>query len=262
MPRLSFLIGGVQKGGTTALASYLARHPRLRLPLQKEAHVFDAPDYDGAVGADAVDERFVSCFEFEDHSLSTDSRPCFGDATPITVFDPRFIERAWRYSPELRWVLLLREPVERAVSHWAMERARDTERLPLWAAVLAEPVRRWRRRDDWSWDSPLRWASYAARSDYSPQLRALRRRFPAEQILLLRSEALAADPEGTVQAVWRFLGLPPGPAGLDYPRVFEGHYARPSRWSPGRLLLRWRLRDARRRWAAGSGLDAWTDGRD
>ena len=45
-PRVRFLIGGVQKAGTTALASYLATHPGLRLPAGKEAHVFDAPDFD------------------------------------------------------------------------------------------------------------------------------------------------------------------------------------------------------------------------
>lgn len=255
MPQLHFLLGGVQKAGTTALARYLARHPDLQLPAVKEAHVFDAPDFDDSAAAEAVDARFSAHFE------RLAPARCRGDATPITVFDPCFIERAWRYSPELRWVLLLREPVARAVSHWAMERARGTERLPLWAALLAEPFRRGRHRDDWAWESPLRWASYAARSDYAPQLRALRRRFPAEQILLLRSEALAADPEGTVQSVWRFLGLPPGPGGLDYPRVFEGDYARPAPWSPASLWLRWRLRDARRRWRQGAGLEAWTDDR-
>ena len=41
-PRVRFLIGGTQKGGTTALAHYLAQHPDVRLPKGKEAHVFDA----------------------------------------------------------------------------------------------------------------------------------------------------------------------------------------------------------------------------
>ncbi|MCE2945183.1 MAG: sulfotransferase family protein [Lysobacteraceae bacterium] len=253
MPRLAFIIGGMQKGGTTALARYLARHPDVQLPAVKEAHVFDAPDFDDGATAEAVDARFAAHFD------GRVPAPCLGDATPITVFDPRFVERAWRYSPGLRWIVILRDPVDRAVSQWAMERARGTESLPLWAALLMEPIRRRRHRGDWSWQSPLRWASYAARSDYAPQLQALRRRFPPEQVLLLRTDQLSSDPEGTVQSAWRFLGLPPGPVGLPYPRVFEGDYRPPSRGSPARAFLRWRLRDAVRRWRRSGGLEAWVE---
>ena len=48
-PLVRFLVGGVQKAGTSALAQYLGLHPRLRLPTGKEAHVFDAPDFDDVV---------------------------------------------------------------------------------------------------------------------------------------------------------------------------------------------------------------------
>lgn len=250
MVRLAFLIAGVQKAGTTALARYLERHPQVRLPRDKEAHVFDAPD----ASSDADEDRARLAATF-DGALSG---LCPGDATPITLFQPAFIERALRHAPDLRWIVLLREPVARTVSHWAMERARGTERLPFSAAMLAEPLR-WRRRSDWGWDSPRRWASYAARSDYAPQLRALAERVPRDRILLIRSDELARAPERVVQRVWAFLDLPPGPEGLAYPRVFEGHYDRPAAWSPGRWWLRWRLRDARRRWARGGGLEDWLD---
>ena len=46
-PRIAFLVGGVQKAGTSALAQYLRASPGLRLPADKEAHVFDGPDFDG-----------------------------------------------------------------------------------------------------------------------------------------------------------------------------------------------------------------------
>ena len=44
-PRIGFLIGGVQKAGTTALARYLAGHPQLALPQRMEAHVLDDPGF-------------------------------------------------------------------------------------------------------------------------------------------------------------------------------------------------------------------------
>ncbi|MCZ8114243.1 sulfotransferase [Silanimonas sp.] len=261
MPRLSFLVGGVQKAGTTAFASYLSRHPFVRLPGNKEAHVFDAPDYDESAPACAIDARFDAHFSPPADEPTVDDGPTvYGDATPITVLSPRFVERAWRYSPHLRWIILLREPVERAISHWAMERARGVESLPLWAAALAEPWRLGRSVDDWAWSSPQRWASYAARGDYARQLRALVARFPPGQILLLRSDRLAEDPEATVAAAWAFLGLPPGPMGLDYPRVFEGAYRSPGAASLGAAILRFRLRSARRAWNRATDINDWVRG--
>ena len=54
-PRVRFVVGGVQKGGTTALASFLGRCPQVVLPAGKEAHVFDAPDFDEGWDVAAVD---------------------------------------------------------------------------------------------------------------------------------------------------------------------------------------------------------------
>ena len=47
-PRVRFVIGGVQKVGTTALATFLGAHPGVALPDGKEAHLFDAPEFDDA----------------------------------------------------------------------------------------------------------------------------------------------------------------------------------------------------------------------
>ncbi|WP_081126864.1 hypothetical protein [Metallibacterium scheffleri] len=80
-PRISFMIGGAQKCGTTALAEFLRAHPRVRLPLGKEAHVFDAPDYDDAALPEAIDTRFAAHFAepWQDSLV-------YGDATPISLF--------------------------------------------------------------------------------------------------------------------------------------------------------------------------------
>ena len=58
-PRIAFVVGGVQKAGTSALAQYLRASPGLRLPTDKEAHVFDAPDFDEAWSAAEVDARHI-----------------------------------------------------------------------------------------------------------------------------------------------------------------------------------------------------------
>lgn len=257
-PRIRFLIGGVQKGGTSALAAYLSRHPSIALPDRrasdgppppgwhpawlKEAHVFDAPDYSAGWDVEVVDRRFARCFT----AFGADGR-LHGDATPATVFLPGVVDRVARYNPAMRWVLVLRDPVERAISHYYMERSRGAERLPLLAALLVE---RWRlragpRRAEVAW----RQYSYQARSRYRAQLQALFARFPRAQVLVLANDDLAQQPAATVARVLRFLGLPDLPAGGQaWPRVFDGGYVPPSAWSPGRLWLDGVLAAERRAW--------------
>lgn len=235
-PGIRFMLGGVQKGGTTALASYLAAHPQLVLPQGKESHVFDAPDFDDAWGVAQVDARFAEHFPRDSAGKQR------GDATPITLFGSDFIARTFRYNPSMRWIVLLRDPVERAISHYFMERGRGHERLPLALAVLLENVRLRHGAQDWSAGSALRRHSYIARGRYAAQLDVLLQYFPRSQVLLLRSSDLAKEPEQVVTAVLHFLGVAALSCPAEYLPVFEGGYRRPGRWSLGRQLLRLALR--------------------
>jgi len=245
-PRVRFVIGGVQKGGTTAMAHCLARHPRVLLPIGKEAHVFDAPDFDDAWDAVAVDRRYAPKWA----AGADDCLP--GDATPIYCLHERFVQRIARYNPRMRWVLLLRHPVERAISQYHMERARGDERWPLLPALLLE---RWRlrgHRDDFSADSPLRRHSYRLRGDYAHQLDVLYRHFDRGQVLVLRSDEFRERPRVLLERVYAHLELP-GPIHLpEHTRVFAGDYVPPPRgsitWRLARWLLRRELRDLRERY--------------
>lgn len=236
---IRFMLGGAQKGGTTALARYLMSHPGLALPRKKEAHVFDAPRFDERWDVSQIDERFAAHFDPD-----ADDR-MKGDATPITMFHPTLVARVARYNPAMRWLILLRDPVERAISHYFMERGRGKESLSLLGAVLFERRRLSGHEDDWSAKSPLRVCSYAARSRYAAQLAALYAHFPREQVLVLRSSDLDRDPGQVASQVTGFLGVAPHALpGRD--RVFAGTYRTPSRFSPGRLALRWTLRGEKR----------------
>lgn len=237
-PRIGFLVGGVQKAGTSALARYLGAHPRLRLPTDKEAHVFDATDFDDDWTPVQVDQRYAGMFEtFADGAL-------LGDATPFYLVHPRVIARIARYNPDMRWILLLRDPVERALSHFHMERQRGTEPWPLWPALLLE---RWRLRghhEDLRRSSPLRRHGYRLRGDYARQLDVLYAHFPRTQVLLLRNEHLRDQPAACMREACAFLGVEPLAADASYPPVFVGDYPPPSRWTRG--LLHWLLRRERR----------------
>jgi len=204
-PRLGFLVAGVQKAGTSALHAYLSEVPGLQLPAAKELHFFDdearvdwsAPDYAPL------------------HAHFVDDGRLWGEATPITLYWPKALERAHAYNPDLRLVLLFRDPVERAFSQWRMEWARGTETLPFAEAIRAGRARMAASRPTPGFD---RVASYVERGFYGRQLARAYRLFGRERVLCLPHAALAADPDGTVAHACRFLEIEPPRASL-YPRL-------------------------------------------
>jgi hypothetical protein len=204
-PRVNFIIAGVQKGGTTALYDYLADYPDVVLSGVKEVHFFDdetqdwsAPDY-GAYHA-----RFDA-----PRSDGPDQGPC-GEATPIYLYWPNALERIRAYNPAMRLIVTLRDPVERAWSHWRMEYARGAELEPFsWC------IREGRQRlfDAAPWGCHREF-SYVERGFYGEQLERLFGLFPRDQVLMLRAEDLRADPATTLATTRRFLGLEDAPAPL------------------------------------------------
>ncbi len=116
-PRIDFIVVGAQKAGTTALHEYLASDPNYAVSKTKELHFFDdetcdwsAPDY----------ARYHAQFDWD--------RPAIrGETTPIYLYWPQSLERIAAYRPDIRLVAMLRDPVERAWSHWKMERSRGVE---------------------------------------------------------------------------------------------------------------------------------------
>jgi len=249
-PLIQFVIGGVQKGGTTALAQFMARHPQIALPRDKEAHVFDAPDFAEHDTPAQIDARYAGHFD-----PAPETR-LHGDATPIYCFHPTFIQRIAAYNPHMRWIVLLRHPVERAISHYHMQRRRGQESWPLWPALLLE---RWRLRGHWqdfAIESPLRRHSYRARGDYARQLDTLYAHFPREQILLLRTKALAEAPERTLAQIWSFLGIDANMAApTQHARIFTGDYRPVPRHSLRFMLLTWLMSPPLRRMRQRYGLD-------
>lgn len=197
-PLVSFVIAGVQKGGTTALFDYLGDYPDLALPAVKELHFFDddrrewgRPDY-----AD-YHARFPPAA----------GRPC-GEATPIYAYWPNSLERIAAYNPAMKLIVVLRDPVQRAWSHWRMEYARGAETRPFsWC------IRQGRQRlfDAEPWGHHREY-SYVERGFYGEQMARLYGLFPRSQVLVLTSDALRSRHAATLGEVRAFLGLASAPA--------------------------------------------------
>ncbi len=207
---VEFVVIGAQKAGTTALFDHLSDDPRLNLSTIKETHFFDdesvdwaAPDY-GAYHA---------------HFDLTRPGP-MGEATPIYIFWPGSLERLRAYNPAARLILMLRDPVKRAFSHWQMEYERGVETLP-----FAEAIREGRARLDGKAPNhpDRRVFTYVERGLYGAQVERLLGLFPRDQVLVLRADDLRGDPTRTLSETYGFLGMDP-PGGAVAPR--EVHVAR------------------------------------
>jgi Sulfotransferase domain len=216
-PLPDFLILGAQKAGTTALYAYLRRHPGVGGPSWKEVSYFDR-HY--ARGADWYRGNFPN-------RLRTRGK-LVGEASPSYLFHPLAPERVRALVPEARLIALVRNPVDRALSHYNHERALGREPLPFEAALAAEEERlrgeeerllaepRYFSRAWWS-------HTYKARGRYAEQLERWLAVFPREQLLVVPSEELLEQPEAAHARVLAFVGAPAHRLN-SYPRFFERQY--------------------------------------
>ena len=196
--RLSFLICGAQKSGTTALAAYLRQHPGVFLPKAKELHFFDD---------ETQDWPKPDLLSLHKHFKAANADQLWGEATPISLYWDPAPERIWRYNPTMRLIVILRNPIERAYSHWSMEHQRGNDHLSFTLALEQEETRCRKAL-------PLqhRVFSYVDRGFYSAQLRRLWRFFGKEQVLVLKQEELRRNPQTCLERIWQHLRIDPGPA--------------------------------------------------
>jgi len=197
-----FIILGAQKAGTTSLYAYLANHPQILMASEKEVHFFDL-HFDN--GLDWYRSRFPY----------TEIRKGYliGEATPYYLFHPRAPERLAQIIPHAKLIVLLRDPVERAISHYHHEVRFGWETLSFDEAITKEPerledeVEKLRLKESY-YSFNHQHYSYLARGLYMAQLKLWYQFFPRAQIAIFRAEDLYANPASTLTQVLTFLGLP------------------------------------------------------
>ena len=187
------IIIGAQKAGTTALFDYLSEEPGVAAPDVKETHFFDDETLDWSKPDYAL---YHQRFPAADGRLRL-------EATPIYAYWPNCLERIAAYNPAARLILALRDPVERAWSHWRMEYARGAETLPF-AQCIREGRQRLFAAEPWGCHREF---SYVERGFYGEQVERSFSLFPRDQLLVLKAEDLQARPGEVLARVRDFLGL-------------------------------------------------------
>jgi len=195
-----FLIIGAQKGGTSSLFYYLSQHSEFELSAQKEIHYFNSNYYKGIYW-------YRSFFPYRTSGKLT------GEASPCYLFHPRVPARVKRDLPGVKLIVLLRDPILRAYSHYQMIRKWGFETLPSFdAAIEAEAARmvpeleKIDRRPFYK-SFVFENYSYTSRSRYAEQIRRWRSHFSRERFLFIQSESFFTHPQRELERVYRFLGV-------------------------------------------------------
>lgn len=196
----SFIIIGAQKGGTSSLYKYLIQHPQINHPLQKEVHFFDA-NFERGVN------WYRSCFPLQVENFVT------GEASPSYIFHPHVPKRIAEITPSIKLIVLLRNPVDRAYSHYKDHIRKQKENLSFEAAIEKEmglsnvQLNKMIEDEKYFGESYFHY-SYLRRGMYIDQLSRWFNFFPKEQILILESKDLLVSPARILDRALEFLGLP------------------------------------------------------
>lgn len=197
-----FIIIGTQKGGTTSLFHYLSQHPELVASSEKEVHFFDSG------GTDVPYDSFAQGLDWYEKRFPFDwstTRKKF-EASPLYLFHPLAPARIHAALPKVKLIALLRNPTDRAVSHYYHQRKVGKESLTLQEAIEAESSRLKKPLEDGDYKSETFVRhSYVQRGYYAEQLARYFQYFSPDQVLVASSEEFFSSPGEVIQRVLRFV---------------------------------------------------------
>lgn len=204
-----FIIIGTQRGGTTSLYKYLTQHPDIGTATNKEVHFFDLNFHRGTRW---YRYHFPTVVPRLTRQILSKRLFLTGEGSPYYLFHPLVPGRVAEALPSLKLIVLLRNPIDRAYSHYQHEVRQGRESLTFEEAIRQEDKRmvgeHERILNDGAYASTAhRRHSYLARGIYVDQLDRWMRCFPPEQFLVIRSEDFYANPQAILSETLRFLGV-------------------------------------------------------
>ena len=199
----NFLCIGAPKSGTTSLYDVLKQHKDVFLPKFKEPHFFDS---------NKSWNKGVAWYQASYYSKA--SHQCVGDFTPTYLSNslaPGRIQKV--LGNQVKFVVILRNPIDRAYSHYQMEVSSGNEKLSFDKAIDEEKNRisldmEKMNADENFYSVNFYRKSYLTRGIYVDQIKRWFKYFPRNQFLIIQSEDLYSDTSKIYSDVLNFLNLP------------------------------------------------------
>ena len=206
----NFLIIGAARSGTTSMYEYLSQSPNILAPTGKEIYFFDK---NFQRGINWYKKFFPTKNQMSNHSNEINQKVITGEATPRYIHHPHVPKRVFNMIPNVRLIVLLRNPVDRAHSHYQMQFEHKAESLSFEEAIEKEPERlegefEKMEKDGNYYSVEFYKRSYLTRGIYAEQLERWFKYFPREQFLIIQSEEFYSNTLSVFKKVLNFLSIP------------------------------------------------------
>ena len=201
-----FLIIGAARAGTTALHAYLRQAPDVFMPSLKEPNFFA---YEGRTlaccgpGAEFINNSVTRIDDYRALFARAPRAAILGEASPLYLYEPAAAGNIRCHVPDARLIVILRNPIEQAWSHFLQATKLRVEPLASFTAALEAEDERTRA----GWQPML---SYARFARFGEQLERYLALFPREQLLIARYETFLAEPDNLLREILGFVGADPG----------------------------------------------------
>jgi hypothetical protein len=203
MPEIwpNFFVVGAAKAGTTSIYAYLSQHPQVFFPAVKEPHYFAQvrPARELRYSAEAITDRGAYLRLFR-HARGY---KIVGDASPSYLWHPEVAYRIKRAVPDARILILLRDPIDRAFSHYLMDYREGVQDEPFYTAL-----RRDMERTEKGWGVSY---LYYELGLYSAQVYRYLDAFGPERVHLMLFEEFKRDVRRALKEMAAFLEIDPAP---------------------------------------------------
>jgi hypothetical protein len=212
----NFFLVGAAKAGTTSIYTYLSQHPKVFFPRVKEPHFFTqvrpAPELRFLIEAVGKRSAYLRLY------ARAVGHCVIGDASPSYLWHPKVPQRIRADVPQAKIGIILRDPVERAYSHYLMDYREGAQNRPFYEALLDDM-----NRTDKGWGVSY---LYYELGLYADQVRRYLEAFTAERVKILMFEDFRRDPGAVLRELADFLGLDPEPlAAVDTSRSYNSYAA-------------------------------------
>jgi hypothetical protein len=205
-----FFIGGVQKGGTTSLYAALIHHPQIIPGKFKEVYYY-GNNANYSKGLAHYKQFFATSFYKKSLEKKSGKPAITLDATTNTFENKEAPERILKDNPNAKIIFILRDPVERAFSHYKMAKKKGWEKATFEQALELEEARiadgAERAKEFSGHNYAFQRLGYRSRSTYINSMTNWFYNFPKKNILVLNAESFFSDPQSNFDKVCDFLGI-------------------------------------------------------